>query len=466
MSFVKKRLPAQDNKLSNFLKDTIDDLETDKREVVGVFGKTGSGKSFLINAVIGEMNLLPTGSVCACTSVMIEVKANTQNKTYQADIEFITKEAEKLSTTLVGFTKVTRRNSKDEEGKRWYWPLVKCVTIKVPNNDLLRHVTLVDLPGNGDRNKSRDNMWKQVVGSCSTVWIVTDIDRAAAEKEAWQILESASSLMGNGGECQHILFICSKSDGSLNNREAILDRNMLAKTEVSKRFSEEKTIKADKNTDVCTDLDKKMKDELDKVRKPMEEAYKAFEKCLSEGVERSKSSCESDLINERKCGPFDDVINKFSLDTEKLIGKYKDVELQLIFLKTEEDKIKTELNKIIRERKKTIYNSLTETIGINMQEGYDQAATFKGKDTLENMRDTLEMHVRAAKNIMFKEAKKELLKQLRDFMKEILEKLKKTMQKSIELSLKTDGDSIPDVAQQLKEVNDYYNDLKAQQQSP
>ncbi|XP_039681450.1 nuclear GTPase SLIP-GC-like isoform X2 [Perca fluviatilis] len=662
MSFVKKRLPAQDNKLSNFLKDTIDDLETDKREVVGVFGKTGSGKSFLINAVIGEMNLLPTGSVCACTSVMIEVKANTQNKTYQADIEFITKEewkdelfqflgdkagqededypefkeklsalygeekenktsemlmekkyfkeipeflenkkkiltcesAEKLSTTLVGFTKVTRRNSKDEEGKRWYWPLVKCVTIKVPNNDLLRHVTLVDLPGNGDRNKSRDNMWKQVVGSCSTVWIVTDIDRAAAEKEAWQILESASSLMGNGGECQHILFICSKSDGSLNNREAILDRNMLAKTEVSKRFSEEKTIKkqfsdeclkvltvtsteflvknhlnldeteipklkeflkklndchsetvnyvsgargilsliqgasrrdgADKNTDVCTDLDKKMKDELDKVRKPMEEAYKAFEKCLSEGVERSKSSCESDLMsvidsrkvtggafhqtlksvvnkggthkpkkgkpinlngtlascltdsideefkktfpNERKCGPFDDVINKFSLDTEKLIGKYKDVELQLIFLKTEEDKIKTELNKIIRERKKTIYNSLTETIGINMQEGYDQAATFKGKDTLENMRDTLEMHVRAAKNIMFKEAKKELLKQLRDFMKEILEKLKKTMQKSIELSLKTDGDSIPDVAQQLKEVNDYYNDLKAQQQSP
>ena len=45
-----------------------------------------------------------------------------------------------------------------------------------------------------------------------------------------------------------------------------------------------------------------------------------------------------------------------------------------------------------------------------------EAATFKGKDTLENMRDTLEMHVRAAKNIMFKEAKKELLKQLRDFM--------------------------------------------------
>ncbi|XP_078126010.1 nuclear GTPase SLIP-GC-like [Sander vitreus] len=662
MSFVKKRLPAQDNKLNNFLRVKIDDLETDKREVVGVFGKTGSGKSSLINAVIGENNFLPTGSVCACTSVMIKVEANKENKNYQADIEFIPIEewkdelfqflgdkagqededypefdeklsvlygrkekenktsemlmekkyfkeipeflenkkkiltcesAEKLSTTLVRFTKVTRRDSKDGEGKRWYWPLVKCVTIKVPNNDLLQHVTLVDLPGNGDRNKSRDKMWKQVVGSCSTVWIVTDIERAAAEKEAWAILESASSLMGNGGECQHILFICSRSDGNLNNREAILDRIMLAKTEVSKRFSEEKTIKKQfsdnclevftasskeflekkhLNPDeteipklkeflqklndchsetvnyvsgargilsliqganrrdgagkkgVCTDLEKKMKDKLDKVKKPMKEAYEEFEKCLTEGVGKSTSSCESLLMsvirpcdvkggafhqtlksvvkkggthktqsgdqinlngqlascltdsideefkktfpNERKCGPFNNAIKKFSLDTNSLVEKYKDVELQLIFLQTEEDKIKTELNKMIRESKKKIYNSLTETIGENMQEGYDHAATFTGKDSLENMRDALEKHVRAAKNIMFERAKKELLNQLSDLIKKILENLEKTMQESIELSLKTDGDSIPDVTQQLEEVNNYYNELKAQQQSP
>ncbi|XP_039681452.1 nuclear GTPase SLIP-GC-like isoform X1 [Perca fluviatilis] len=661
MSFVKKRLPAQDNKLSNFLKEKIKNLETDKREVVGVFGKTGSGKSSLINAVIGVKNLIPTGDVRACTSVMIKVEANPQNKTYQADIEFITKEewkdelfhflgdkadqeddyypdfkeklsalygeekenktsemlmekkyfkeipeflenekkiltcesAEKLSTTLVRFT---RCDLEDEESKvkSLFWPLVKCVTVKVPNNDLLQHVTLVDLPGNGDRNKSRDKMWKQVVENCSTVWIVTGIGRPAAETEPWEILESASSLMGNGGECQHIHFICARSDENLNNREAILKRNMKAKKVVSEEFSQQETIKkqfsdeclkvftvssdeflvknhlnpdeteipklkeflqklndchsetvnyvsgargilslmqgasrrdgAGRNTDVCTDLDKKMKDELDKVRKPMEEAYKAFEKCLSEGVERSTSSCESVLKsflhpkkkkggafhkplkcvvenggihkpkngkemnlngqlasclidsideefkktfpNERKCGPFNNVINTFSLDTKSLIEKYKDVELQLIFLKTEEDKIKTELNKTIRERKKKIYKSLTETIGKNMQKGYSKAAGFRGEGSLNSMRDTIEEHVRAAKNIMFERAKDEMMNQLRDLMKEILEKLKKTMQKSIELSLKTDGDSIPDVAQQLKEVNDYYNNLKAQQQRP
>lgn len=52
----------------------------------------------------------------------------------------------------------------------------------------------------------------QVIGSCSIVWIVTDINRAASEKEPWEILERTCSLMGNGGQCQQIHFICTKSD--------------------------------------------------------------------------------------------------------------------------------------------------------------------------------------------------------------------------------------------------------------
>ncbi|XP_075941705.1 uncharacterized protein LOC142944090 isoform X1 [Anarhichas minor] len=325
MRCVSQKIPHEDNKLNKFLMKKISDLETDKREVVGVFGKTGAGKSYLINAVIGVKDLLPSGNFRACTSVMIKVEANMEDS-YEANIEFITKEewkdemcfsknfpgnnvdqesnqkddddrpdiveklsalygedwkkkspddlidckyfeeipeilfskrkiltvktAEELSAELVRYT---RSNLKDGEGKdikRWYWPLVKCVTIKVPNNDLLKHVTLVDLPGNGDRNKSRNEMWKKLVGSCSTVWIVTEMNRAASEREAWEILESASSFMGNGGQCQHIHFICTKSDvtkpkdhSAAGARALILKTNDQAKKEVREEFSKLKKVK-------------------------------------------------------------------------------------------------------------------------------------------------------------------------------------------------------------------------------
>ncbi|XP_042361306.1 nuclear GTPase SLIP-GC-like isoform X2 [Plectropomus leopardus] len=316
MSRVSESLPDQGNKeLKEFLEKKIRDLETDRKELVGVFGKTGAGKSSLINAIIGEKNLLPSGIGSACTSVIIKVEANMQNMNYEADIEFIAKEdwkeelwtlsnflgnnahqendqecdkdyrdaikkmsalygeewrnkstddlmdpkyfkgitefldpkrgrkllkyltIGKLSSELVKFTR-TDRNS-----KKSFWPLVKCVTVRVPNIPLLHHVTLVDLPGNGDHNKTRDNMWKQVVGCCSTVWIVTEINRAASEAEAWEILENASSHMGNGGECQHIHFICTKSDLVKESEQSAADVCTQTKTDVKEEFDTRPKIK-------------------------------------------------------------------------------------------------------------------------------------------------------------------------------------------------------------------------------
>ncbi|XP_054464023.1 nuclear GTPase SLIP-GC-like [Anoplopoma fimbria] len=668
MRCVHQKIPSQDNKLNNFLRKKISGLETDKREMVGVFGKTGAGKSSLINAVIGVKNLLPSGRVSACTSVMIKVEANMQNSKYEADIEFITEEewtdelwfllnflgddadqesdqkddddrrdiVEKLSAlygedwekkspedlmdgkyfkeipefrlrkkkTLTGETaeelsaklvKYTKSDPKHGEVKRWYWPLVKCVTIRVPNNDLLKHVTIVDLPGNGDRNKGRDKMWQQVVGSCSTVWIVTDMNRAAAEPEAWEILESASSFMGNAGECRHIHFICTKSDLSEDSedhsaagvRDFILKANDQAKKEVRKEFSKLHTVKkhfsdesfevftvsskeflkkkllhkddteipklqkflqnlndshsetlnyvsgalgilsliqgasrregADIKTAVCTVLKQKMRHELGKIREPMEETYQAFEKSLSEGVEKSKSSWEKVLksvIHPRKTGSgfhgtlkcivqhdgiykktkkhkeinlnmklsacltesidekfkktfpnegkaFNGVLNSFSLDTKKMKEKtkYKDVELQLIFLNTEEEKMKTKLNKIIRDRKKEIYSSLMTTIQTAMQECYNNAKHIRGTGMLQNMRATIVKHVHGSKDVMFQEAKDVMLNQLRDLMSYILKDLEKTMHESIELSLKNDGVSIPDVTVELDMVRNHHKEL-------
>uniref|UniRef100_A0AAQ5YEP7 Dynamin N-terminal domain-containing protein n=1 Tax=Amphiprion ocellaris TaxID=80972 RepID=A0AAQ5YEP7_AMPOC len=665
----------------------IHDLETDKRELIGVFGKTGAGKSSLINAILGEEDLLPTGEITACTSVMIKVEANIRNSKYEADIEFIEPEdwrdemwsmlefhgnsrdqeqeddkdgdddddnngydygdnddsndynepgddeklsalygeewrdktpenlienkyfreipeflqskkktltcesANELSAELIKYTR-----SEGEEITRCFWPLVKCVTVKVPNNDLLQHVTLVDLPGNGDRNKSRDKMWKEIVGDCSTVWIVTNINRAAAEKEAWEILTNTCSLMGNGGQCQQIHFICTHSDRIARSKDhspaevrgRILQRNEEAKKKVEENFSKQKQINKHFSDDcfkvftvsstefleekhlnpedteipqlqeflmdlndchsvtlnyvsgahgilslmhganstegvgnkaeVCRDLEENMKRELSKVRKPMEEAYDKFEKRLKAGVQKSKTSCDITLKsilkprgvsgsafhktlkslvetggiykpkkkkeininmklasyltnsideefrktfpNDVKRGPISRVIDTFSLDTDELTQKYKDVGLQLNFLKTEEEKNRSKHNKIIRERKKTIYNSLTGKIQKIMQDCYRKAAEFRGKGSLKKMRNTIAEHVQVSKDKMFEEAKAAMLKLLNDLKEEILKTLQETLEESTELSLKTDDNSIPDVPTELEMVRRYYDELK------
>nr|XP_020475476.1 nuclear GTPase SLIP-GC-like [Monopterus albus] len=377
------------------------------------------------------------------------------------------KSAEELSAEFVKFTRSDRKQGEGKEVKRWYWPLVKCVIMRVPSNDLLQHVTLVDLLGTGDCNRSRDRMWKELVGNCSTMWIVTDISRAESENDPWEILKSACSLMGNGGECQRIHFICTKSDdvgvhSAANVRDFILETNKRAKEEVKRKFSRQDSIKkhfsdecfkvftvsskeflkgtvldrdeteipklqevlknlndchsetlnyvsgahgilsliqgarcrdvTGKKMDVYKNLEAKLKQELDEVRKSVKKSNEAFDRCLTEGVEKSKSFCEEKLKsilypkqarsdfhetlrcvvensgtykpkkrkqiylnvmlsssltdsideefrktfpNEAEHGPFNGVINKFSLNTQRLIEMNKDVELQLIFLKTE-----------------------------------------------------------------------------------------------------------------------------------
>uniref|UniRef100_A0A3Q3AFY0 Nuclear GTPase SLIP-GC-like n=1 Tax=Kryptolebias marmoratus TaxID=37003 RepID=A0A3Q3AFY0_KRYMA len=502
------------------------------------------------------------------------------------------KTAKELSEELVKYTRTDTNPGGDKTFRSSYWPLVKCVTVRVPQNQLLQHVTLVDLPGNGDRNKSRDTMWKQIIRNCSTVWIVSEINRAAAEKECWEILTSANSLLGNGGECHYIHFICTKSDqfddvdewSTDAIRRFVLNRNEKAKESMRKEFKKLKKMNhfsfevftvsskwfqnrkhlsleeteipklqdflqnlndkhsetlnyvsgargilsliqgsclrdvAGKSKDVCQELDENIRNQLVSVKEAMKAAEEAFEKKLSEGVEKSKRSWENRLKffinppkkrrggfhrvlkcvvendgiykpqkkkeinlnmklssfltecideefrktfpNETKCGPFNGAIDKFSLGTENLKKKYKDVELQLIFLKTVEEKMKTELNKIIRDRKKKIYCRLTETIANAMKECYENAAKFSGKDVLKNMIGTITNHVETLQDTMFEEAKKAMFFQLQILTKGIPGYLEGNLKTSIKLSLRTNYQSSPDVTTELGEVQRLYNELK------
>ncbi|CAB1342446.1 unnamed protein product [Coregonus sp. 'balchen'] len=578
MQRVKSKLDdLPSTKLIDFLRGQIQTLEKEKKEIVGVFGRTGAGKSFLINTILGETKLLPSGNQGACTSVMIQVEANMtdSDSKYIAEIEFMTEEewkeelwsifrdrsyedgnedqerdddddekisalygkdghgatleelmdrkhfreipefrlsvkkiflcdtAEELSEKITCYT---WSDTHSDTFKRQYWPLVKCITIKVPNSkDLLEHVVLVDLPGNGDCNKSRDEMWKSFVGNCSAVWIVSDIARTTSEKESWEILDSTVSLFGPGGECRSISVICTKTDDIEENQKAdartcILCRNETTKKQVRDKFNKHKEVKkhfsggkdflqvftvsskeyqkekhlqqeeteipklqeflrnlndrrtktsdyvsgaygilsliqaakssnmTDSKEEVCQVLEQRLKEEIKSIGQTMDEAYETFERCLSEGVQQSEESCEQlmnkviaprgkkgsghhkvvktlcnnggvykpkgkkeinlneslascmrSLIdeefkryfpNEGKRGPIKERIDTFTLDTNSLVGEHPEVSLHLTFLKTEETELKAKLICDLREKKKIIYSTLSESIKDTMHRCY------------------------------------------------------------------------------------------------
>ncbi|XP_035287859.1 nuclear GTPase SLIP-GC-like isoform X2 [Anguilla anguilla] len=280
-----KNVTARERQSMQFLEDLkkkISDLKENVQKekiYIGLFGKTGAGKSSLINALVNENHLLPSGSMHACTSVFIHVQANTDSSKYKADIEFINPEdwkselqfqvellekenkqktaeddemvkmarekitaiygkvgLEKSYSELVGateFPEIPRTCRKtmqfdkaqelsrsigcyirsDKKTEQQLWPLVKQVTISLPQSPaLLEGIVLVDLPGAGDVSKHRSEMWKECLSQCSSVWIVNEMNRALSEKVADEIFDESLRHVAGGGECHNITFICTKTD--------------------------------------------------------------------------------------------------------------------------------------------------------------------------------------------------------------------------------------------------------------
>ncbi|XP_061072002.1 nuclear GTPase SLIP-GC-like [Conger conger] len=222
-----KGVSCRENSFLENLKKKISSLKhyNHKEKIyIGFFGKTGAGKSSLINAIVEE-KLLPSGSLHACTSVFVHVQANTEPSEYKAEIKFISAEADKLSKSIGCYIRSDKKHVKksveesdkksdnaSDEGKQ-FWPLVKRVTISLPKSPaLLEGIVLVDLPGAGDVSKYRSDMWKECLSQCSSVWIVNEMNRALSEKVADEIFDTSLRTIAGGGECHNVTFITTKTD--------------------------------------------------------------------------------------------------------------------------------------------------------------------------------------------------------------------------------------------------------------
>ncbi|XP_074144511.1 nuclear GTPase SLIP-GC isoform X2 [Sminthopsis crassicaudata] len=156
-------------------------------------------------------------------------------------ITFKGEEANELSAKLDPYIQTQMRNTDGGPVRTQIWPLIKYVEVTLPRSGMIPEgVVLVDIPGTGDFNSKRDEMWKRTIDKCSVIWVISDIERISGGKIHEELLcESIKACQR--GLCQDIALVVTKCDKLYlpeylreregrdkvieSQREAILERN-------------------------------------------------------------------------------------------------------------------------------------------------------------------------------------------------------------------------------------------------
>ncbi|OXB60647.1 hypothetical protein ASZ78_001436 [Callipepla squamata] len=129
------------------------------------------------------------------------------------------------------------------------WPLIKQVRVTLPPSNLVPEgVIFVDIPGTGDANKKRDEMWKE----CTSIWIIAEVERVFGAK-AHEIMVQEAIKACQVGKCSDITFVITKMDminedeyrrdhpgasSNVSKRDAILGMKQELKTKKTRTLRE------------------------------------------------------------------------------------------------------------------------------------------------------------------------------------------------------------------------------------
>uniref|UniRef100_H0WG02 Nuclear GTPase SLIP-GC n=1 Tax=Otolemur garnettii TaxID=30611 RepID=H0WG02_OTOGA len=163
-------------------------------------------------------------------------------------------EAGELSDKLDPYIRTRRRGWDGESSEARIWPLIKHVEVTLPKSKLIPEgVTLVDIPGTGDFNSKRDEMWKKTIDKCSAIWVISDVERVCVGK-AHEDLLNESIRACQRGFCRDVALVVTKTDklhlpeylryhsgltqAIQSQREAVLERNEMIKLQRNRSLKE------------------------------------------------------------------------------------------------------------------------------------------------------------------------------------------------------------------------------------
>ncbi|XP_052047129.1 nuclear GTPase SLIP-GC isoform X2 [Apodemus sylvaticus] len=434
-------------------------------------------------------------------------------------------EAGELSVKLDPYIRTQRRDWDGESAETQIWPLIKYVEVILPRSALIPEgVVLVDIPGTGDFNSKRDEMWKKrKLPADSKVLEASALVYTVSAHEYWQqaILTEEESEIPKLREYIRKRVLDKKRrlvtkyvmeafgllllTDTFNSKESLLTEQL--NMGGLRHFVEEKMDLLEKAIEQCfARMEQPLKTGVQVARtsyrrnlgaclvrsrgnQGFHQTLKAV--CLKNGVYASRTLARIDL-NEALSQPIYDQIDpvfggifrdgrpaapaltqhidafKHCLEERMaeigVRGGWKHDGYKRSFLMQEISAILGGLESHILRRKRKIYESVTSSIQNDLKPCYEEAAQITGRKACERMKDAIRRGVeRQVAEGMFERAQERMWHQFRQLKHGITEKVRGSITTMLTLAA-PQGDGLykelADVRNEQKEMEKLHRSLR------